>query len=129
LRTSPSISAGASAAVAAAPELVRLTEEQSAPLRRFYFAELQPFFDHPKRRTRLADANRAHSAFAALETFLPPAAHPALEDLEAICDEARQLARQERLHHWLHAWLLVHIPTSLALILLGGIHAVMALRY
>lgn len=129
LRTSPSISAGASAAVAAAPELVRLTEEQSAPLRRFYFAELQPFFDHPKRRTRLADANRAHSAFAALETFLPPAAHPALEDLEAICDEARQLARQERLHHWLHAWLLVHIPISLALILLGGIHAVMALRY
>ena len=129
LRTSPSISAGASAAVAAAPEIVRLTEEQSAPLRRFYFAELQPFLDHPKRRTRLAAANRARSAFAALETFLPPAAHPALVDLEAICDEARQLARQERLHHWLHAWLLVHIPISLALILLGAIHAVMALRY
>lgn len=129
LRTSPSISAGASAAVAAAAEIVRLTEKQSAPLRRFYFSELQPFFDHPKRRTRLSGPSRAHSAFAALETLLPPASHATLDDLEGICDEARQLARQERLHHWLHAWLLVHIPASLALILLGAVHAVMALRY
>jgi len=33
------------------------------------------------------------------------------------------------LHRWLHGWLLLHIPFSLALILLGAIHAVMALRY
>jgi hypothetical protein len=37
--------------------------------------------------------------------------------------------RQELLHRWLHGWLLVHIPLSLALILLGAVHAVMALRY
>jgi len=30
---------------------------------------------------------------------------------------------QERMHHWLHGWLLVHIPLSLALILLGAVHA------
>jgi hypothetical protein len=29
----------------------------------------------------------------------------------------------------LHGWLLVHIPLSLALILLGTVHAVMALRF
>jgi hypothetical protein len=52
-----------------------------------------------------------------------------LQDLEDICDEARQLVRQEQLHHLLHGWLLVHIPISLALILLGAVHAVMALRY
>jgi len=39
------------------------------------------------------------------------------------------LLRQERLHRWLHGWLLLHIPLSLALILLGAVHAVMALRY
>jgi hypothetical protein len=60
---------------------------------------------------------------------LPAAAHATLDDLEDICDEARQLRKQEQLHHWLHGWLLVHIPLSLALILLGGVHAVMALRY
>ena len=33
------------------------------------------------------------------------------------------------MHRLLHGWLLVHIPLSYALILLGAIHAVMALRY
>jgi hypothetical protein len=131
LRTSSSVSAGASAAaVAAVPEILLLSEEQSAPLRRFYLDEVRPFLEHPKQRnSRLTDSDRAHSAFLALQTLLPAAAHQALSDLEDICDEARQLTRQERLHHWLHGWLLVHIPLSLALILLGGVHAVMALRY
>jgi len=130
LRTSASVSAGASAAVATAPEILLLTEEQSAPLRRFYLDEMRPFLEHPRQRgARLADADRAHSAFTALKTLLPSEAHAALADLEDICDEARQLTRQERLHRWLHAWLLVHIPLSLALILLGAAHALMALRY
>jgi hypothetical protein len=131
LRTSAAVSAGASAAaVAAVPEIVLLTDEQSTPLRRFYLNEMHPFLEHPRQRnSRLTDSDRAHSAFVALQTLLPAAAHLALSDLEDICDEARQLTRQERLHHWLHGWLLVHIPISLALILLGGVHAVMALRY
>jgi hypothetical protein len=64
-----------------------------------------------------------------LQTLLPAAAHGTLQDLSDICDEARQLLRQESLHRWLHGWLLLHIPLSLALILLGAVHAVMALRY
>jgi hypothetical protein len=130
LRTSAAVSAGASAAVAAAPEIILLREEESAPLRRFYLNEMCPFLERPKQRgQRLGDAAKANSAFAGLRTLLPAAAHASLGDLEDICDEARQLTRQERLHHWLHGWLLLHIPLSLALILLGAIHAVMALRY
>jgi hypothetical protein len=130
LRTSAAVSAGASAAVAAAPEIILLSEEESAPLRRFYLNEMCPFLERPKQRgQRLGDAAKANSAFAGLRTLLPAAAHASLGDLEDICDEARQLTRQERLHHWLHGWLLLHIPLSLALILLGAIHAVMALRY
>jgi hypothetical protein len=121
---------GAGAAVAAATEILLLSDEESAPLRRFYLDEMRPFLEHPKARgSRLADATKAGSAFTGLRTLLPSAAHSTLEDLRDICDEARQLSRQERLHHWLHAWLLVHIPLSLALILLGAIHAAMALRY
>ncbi len=129
-RTSAAVSAGTSAAVAAAPKIILSSEEESAPLRRFYLNEMRPFLERPKQRSqRLGDAAKASNSFAGLRTLLPAAAHATLSDLEDICDEAHQLTRQERLHHWLHGWLLLHIPLSLALILLGAIHAVMALRY
>jgi hypothetical protein len=130
LRTSAAVSAGASAAVAAARENIRLSQEEGAPLRIFYLNEMRQFLEYPgKHPHRLAHPATASSSFAALRTLLPGRAHGALADLEDICDEARQLARQERLQHWLHGWLLVHIPLSLALVLLGAVHAVMALRY
>jgi hypothetical protein len=126
----PMAAAPSGAAVAAATEILLLSEEESAPLRRFYIEEMRPFLEHPEHRgSRLADVDKARSAFTGLRTLLPPTAHSTLEDLQDICDEARQLTRQERLHHWLHGWLLLHIPLSLALVLLGAIHAVMALRY
>ena len=118
------------AAVAAAAETYVLSEEECAPLRRFYLSEMRPFLEQPKRRrARLGNADKAHGVFSELRTLMPQSAEATLQDLEDICDEARQLVRQEQLHHWLHAWLLVHIPLSLALILLGAVHAVMALRY
>lgn len=128
LRTMGATSGGA--AVAAAAETVVLTEEESAPLRKFYLSEMRPFLEQPKLRgSRLGDADKAHGAFSGLRTLMPQAAQATVQDLEDICDEARQLVRQERLHQLLHGWLLVHIPISLALILLGAVHAVMALRY
>jgi len=118
------------AAVAAATETVMLTEEECAFLRKFYLSEMRPFLERPgQHRSRLGDADKAHGAFSGLRTVMPQSAHATLEDLEDICDEARQLVRQEQLHHLLHGWLLVHIPLSLTLILLGAVHAVMALRY
>lgn len=130
LRTSAAVSAGASAAVAPAIETILLSQEEIAPLKRFYLQELRMFLEEPTRRgQRLGDAERAKLEFAGLKTYLPPAAHATLQDLEDICDEARQLVRQERLHRWLHGWLLVHIPLSLALMVLGAVHAVVALKY
>ena len=55
--------------------------------------------------------------------------HPVLKDLENICEEEHQLSGQIRIYRWLHAWLLVHVPLSIALLVLGAVHAVMALRY
>jgi hypothetical protein len=126
----PAIVAATSTAVAPAPEIILLTEEESAPLRRFYMNEVRPFLERPsEHRLILGRPDKAKLAFAGVRTMLPAAAHGALADLEDICDEARQLRKQEQLHHWMHGWLLVHIPLSLALILLGAMHAVMALRY
>jgi len=122
--------ATSSRGAAVAAETVVLSEEECAPLRKFYLSEMRPFLEQPKMRgSRLSDADKAHGAFAGLQTLMPEAAKATVQDLEDICDEARQLVRQEQLHHLLHGWLLVHIPISLALILLGAVHAVMALRY
>jgi hypothetical protein len=122
--------ATSSGGAAVAAETVVLSEEECAPLRKFYLGEMRPFLEQPKMRgSRLSDADKAHGAFAGLQTLMPEAAKATVQDLEDICDEARQLVRQEQLHHLLHGWLLVHIPISLGLILLGAVHAVMALRY
>jgi hypothetical protein len=130
LRTSAAVSAGASAAVAAAPEIILLSGNDSASLKRFYLTEMRPFLENPRRRgQRLADPQKSANAFAGLRTLLPPSARDTLSDLEDVCDEARQLVLQEKLHRWLHGWLLVHIPLSLTLIGLGAVHAVVALRY
>jgi hypothetical protein len=115
---------------AAAPEIILLSPQEAEPLKRFYVQEMRPFLDEPRRRgQRLGDAQKSTNAFAALRTVLPAAAQGTIQDLQDICDEARQLILQERLHRWLHGWLLVHIPISLALIGLGAVHAVMALKY
>ncbi len=102
----------------------------AAPLRSFYDNELKPFLEKPTARgSALGDAARASSAFVQLRTLVPAALHTTIDDLENICEEERQLTLQGRLHVWLHGWLLLHIPLSLALILLGVMHAAMALRY
>ena len=104
--------------------------DEAAPLRNFYERELKPFLEKPGARgSALGDAAQARSAFAQLRTLAPASLHTTIEDLEGICEEERQLTLQSHLHLWLHGWLLLHIPLSLALILLGAIHAVMALRY
>jgi hypothetical protein len=104
--------------------------DEAAPLRNFYERELKPFLEKPAARgSALGDAAQARSAFAQLRTLVPAALHTAIEDLEGICEEERQLTLQSHLHVWLHGWLLLHIPLSLALILLGAIHAVIALRF
>src|SRR5215475_5725060 len=93
LRTSAGVSAGASA-VAMAPEIVLLSEEESKPLRLFYFSEMRAFLEAPAwQRQSLGDPERAKNAFAALRRMMPPVAHPELDDLLSICNETRQLMR------------------------------------
>jgi hypothetical protein len=125
----PEKAAAAGAGDSAATAAVTVSEE-ATPLRHFFDKELKPFLDKPEARgSALGDAAQARSAFVQLRTLVPPALHTAIDDLENICEEERQLTRQSRLHLWLHGWLLLHIPVSLALLLLGAAHAVMALRY
>jgi hypothetical protein len=103
--------------------------EPAAPLAAFYEREIRPYLEHAPGRSALADRAQADRAFASVRHLVPTELRNAVDDLENICEEDRQLTRQARLHRWLHAWLLVHVPLSIALILLGAVHAVVALRY
>jgi len=72
---------------------------------------------------------RTTAAFLREKTRLPESAFRDIAALEEICDEKRGLDRQITLHRVLHAWLLIHVPLSLALLMLAVIHAVGALLY
>lgn len=105
-------------------------EEAISPLRNFYELEIHPYLvSRGKGQLLLSDSDRARAAFEGLRTLLPIEAQERAKRLEAICEEERQLRRQSRLHHWLHGWLMMHIPLSFALLLLGCVHAIVALRY
>ena len=107
-----------------------MTEEEVEPVRAFYSTELLPFLLKPSGTdSRLGDETRAQAAFTKLRMLVPAPAHPVIANLEEVCKEERQLNTQLRMHRLLHTWLLVHVPLSLALLLLSAFHAVIALQY
>lgn len=115
---------------AALVAIVDIEADDRAHFREVYLSKVRPFLDNPEAPgAELADAQRAAAVFASLQRLLAAPVHGVLDDLKNICDEERQLNRQIRIYQWLHGWLLVHVPLSIALLVLGGVHAVMALRY
>jgi len=110
--------------------LIDVEQEDRARFREVYLEKVRPFLTNPEAKgLELCDPRRSAEVFESLRRLLVPPVHPVLKDLENICEEEHQLSRQARIYHWLHAWLLVHVPLSIALLVLGAVHAVMALRY
>ena len=64
-----------------------------------------------------------------LKTKLAPGAHETVDILESLCEQRRQLDRQAQMHFWLHSWLWLHLPLSVALVVLMLIHVWFALKY
>jgi hypothetical protein len=105
-------------------------DESAAPLVDFYRREMRPFLEsRGARHQLLSNPDRSRGTFEGLRMLLPTGLQDAAKKLEQICEEERQLRRQSKLHHWLHGWLMLHIPLSFALLLLGVVHAITALRY
>jgi len=121
--------AGAEVLVAVVP-IVDIEQEQKTHFRELYVGTMRPFFANPEAPgADLAEPQRAAEIFSSLRRMLPVSIHSVIGDLESICEEERQLNRQVRMYRWLHGWLLVHVPLSIVLLVLGGVHAIMALRY
>jgi hypothetical protein len=69
-------------------------------MKEIYLAEIRPYLAPEKQPdARLDTPTVAAALFRHLRTLVPPALHEMLQELEAICDERRQLAEQKRLHH------------------------------
>jgi hypothetical protein len=110
--------------------LVEIEHDDRQRFREVYLHKVRPYLADPETAgAELADPLRSGETFQALRMLLAPPVHGVLDDLENICQEEQQLSRQIRIYRWLHGWLLVHVPLSIALLVLGAVHAVMALRY
>jgi len=104
--------------------------QASSELRQFLENEIQPYLEKAGTHTsRLGNQAQARAMFQQVRVLLPPALHSNIDDLENICEEKRQLDQQNQMHKVLHGWLLVHVPLSYALLLLGAWHAVAALKF
>jgi hypothetical protein len=102
----------------------------SEPLRELFRSSIEPYLRQGnKSRSPLVLRSKADFIFQELRNKLGPATNEAIGILENLCDQRRQLDRQRRLHFWLHNWLIVHLPLSIALVFLMGVHIWVALKY
>jgi hypothetical protein len=77
----------------------------------------------------LAAPMRAASVFAEIRVRIAPGAHDTLDAIAGLVEQRRQLDRQQLLNFWLHNWLWVHLPLSVALMVLMLVHTIVALQY
>jgi hypothetical protein len=106
-------------------------------LRTFHDTEIRPFLVAPApRRSPLMSEQWTETRVSALRRRLglrggsaSDEASAALDRLEELVGDRRRLAEQEKMWRWLHGWLLLHVPLSAALLVLGIVHVLMSLYY
>jgi hypothetical protein len=116
---------GSGTAVAAVPTagVTAATTPGAEEVERFYRTQVVPALGSSYATAALpADFDR-------LRSQTPLSIHELINDLQSIVDERRQLERQRKTQYLLHGWLWVHVPLSMAMLVLIVVHAVVALRY
>ena len=53
---------------------------------------------------------------------------PRVDAMQGWCGERRLMDLQTKFQHWLHGWLLIHVPSSFALLIFTAWHAAVAVR-
>jgi hypothetical protein len=77
----------------------------------------------------LGTSERNRFFFDDLRLRVAPQLRGLVGQLEDLCERRRQLNVQKRLHYWLHNWLWLHLPLSVALLVLLVGHIVFALQF
>ena len=108
------------------------TEDDPSPevLARFLDEECLPYLAAERGdRQRLANDKAALDRFRTLKLNVAAAWQPTVDQLERCCEDRRLMDLQTKYQHWLHGWLVVHIPTSFALLIFTAWHAWVAVRF
>ncbi len=84
---------------------------------------------HKPRGHRLADAKSSDDVFRVLKLKVSNTWSAKVDELQQWVDDRRFMDVQVRLHHWLHGWLLLHVPLSFALLVMTFWHAYITLIY
>lgn len=120
------VAAGGAATVAAPPE----EDPSVSVLGEFLDEELLPYLNARRSgRFRLADKKTSDDIFRLLKLNVSEKWQPKVEEMQTWCDDRRMMDLQLNLHHWLHGWLILHVPASFALLVMTAWHAWIALRY
>jgi hypothetical protein len=103
-----------------------IDEKVRAELAAFYSQQVRPFLG--------ARAGRSPAAVGQGFDFMDKeprfeAVREVLTELKTAFSQRQRLRQQEQMFHALHGWLLVHVPLSVLLLVLGLIHAVMSVYY
>jgi hypothetical protein len=130
----PAASSGTAATVAEPPTVAIVAELPPDPsmqvLTEFLDEAALPYLNAHRGERLLLGAQRvSDDQFRLLKISVGAAWQDKVEQLQGWCDERRQLDLQTKLQHWLHGWLLVHIPSSILLLIFTTWHAVAALFF
>jgi hypothetical protein len=98
-------------------------------LKDFYLRDVRPFLNtNGEYVGNLSLKTESNRVFGQMRKVLPVSLHATVQELEDYCEERRQFAQQKRLHGWLHNWLMLHIPFTIALYVFMAAHIIIALR-
>lgn len=111
-------------------QLARLHHTDAGQLFDFVEEFVEPYLQ-PKtpRESPLKNAQKAGGLFRTLKATSVPQLHPAVDLLESLCDQRRELALQSKYQLIMHCWLYVHLPLSIILLVLLLLHIWFAVRY
>ncbi len=94
------------------------------------FDEIQPYLLNGRQAiTPVTEPAKATQYFRTLRSVCGTESESMIDMLESYCDQRRQYDVQQTCHHWLHAWLPIHIAASVAVTVLLAAHIFTALRY
>ncbi len=111
--------ASVSALDAAGDTIARCMDEECLPY----------LFSKSGKRSQLAKQATAENYFRVMRLHTSEKWSPRVDELEAWCDDRRQMDLQLSMHHWLHGWLLIHVPISFALLIVTFWHAYATVVY
>jgi hypothetical protein len=96
----------------------------------FLSDEVLPFLSNRSaRRTRLADPRGADDVIRLVRLNVSEPFRPKVDEIRELCSDHRMMARQERMHHWLHGWLIIHVPVSFILLVWTIWHIFITISY